>query len=123
MQNTTLIVQIHRFGFLVHPPSLRASPAIKIVSILLGLYAFSSRAGSRTSISFQTAFGIQCIDSFPRSPASLPREALVEQCEDFRHIELHVLQVQILLAFFLHLEQIVQLQIQLQKTPVTALVV
>lgn len=46
-------------------------------------------------------------------PALLAREALVQQREHFGHVELHVFQVQLLLSVFLHLEQVVELEIEL----------
>lgn len=49
-------------------------------------------------------------------PALLPREPLVQQCEDLGDVELNVLQIQIVLAVFLHFEQIVQLQIQFEES-------
>lgn len=52
-------------------------------------------------------------------PALLAREALVQESQDLRHIELHVFKVQIFLAVFLHLQQIVQLQIEFQQTSST----
>lgn len=42
-------------------------------------------------------------------PSLLTCEPLVEQDQDLGHVELHVLQVQIFLVVFLHLEKIVQL--------------
>jgi hypothetical protein len=47
-------------------------------------------------------------------PASLPCKLLVEMNEQLRHIELHVLEIEIFLAVFLHLEQVVELQVKFQ---------
>lgn len=49
------------------------------------------------------------------SPAFLPREALVEQGQDLRHVELHVFQIQVFLIVLLHLEQVVEFEIKLQQ--------
>lgn len=37
-----------------------------------------------------------------------------------RHVELHVLEIEIFLSVFLHLEQIVKLEIKLEKSSVSA---
>jgi hypothetical protein len=52
----------------------------------------------------------------PALPAFLPGKALVEQSQDFRDVELHVFQVEVFLVIFLHLQQIVKLQIQFQQS-------
>ena len=52
-------------------------------------------------------------------PASLPCKLLVEMDEQLRHIELHVLEIEILLAVFLHLEQVVELQVKFQQSAIT----
>lgn len=99
------------------PPS-RSYPYYPVVCVEL-----TSRRSVLECSSTLPGVCVLIFGSFRSSPASLSRETLVEQREDFRHIELDVLQVQVFLALLLHLEQIVEFQIQLQKTPVTALVV
>ena len=46
-------------------------------------------------------------------PPLLPREPLVKQREDLGDVELHVLQVQIVLVVLLHLEQVVEFEVEL----------
>jgi len=46
-------------------------------------------------------------------PSLLAREALVEQREDLRYIELDVFEIKVFLAVFLHLEKVVELEIEL----------
>lgn len=50
----------------------------------------------------------------------LPRKPLVEQYKHFGNVKLHIFQVEVVLAILLHFQQIVQLEIQFQKTPRTA---
>lgn len=47
-------------------------------------------------------------------PPLLPRESLVQQHKDLRYVEQYVFQVQLFLVVFLHLEQVVKLEIELQ---------
>lgn len=56
-------------------------------------------------------------------PSLLPCKSLVEEDQDFGHVELYVLEVEIFLVVLLHLQKIVQLQIKLEETAVPALVV
>jgi hypothetical protein len=56
-------------------------------------------------------------------PSLLSCEALVEEDEDFRDIELDVLEIKVFLVVLLHLEQIVELEIQLQQSSVATFVV
>lgn len=49
-------------------------------------------------------------------PALLSRKALVEQGQDFRNIELHIFKVKVFLIVFLHLQEIVKLQVEFQQT-------
>ena len=46
----------------------------------------------------------------------LPCEALVEQRQDLRDIKLDILEIEIVLAVLLHLEQVIELQIKLEQT-------
>lgn len=46
-------------------------------------------------------------------PPSLSCKAFVEESEDFGDVKLHIFEVEILLTIFLHLEEVVELQIQL----------
>jgi len=52
---------------------------------------------------------------FTSSPSLLSCEPLVEQGEDFRDVESDVLKIQVLLSLLLHLKQIVELEIELEK--------
>ena len=56
-------------------------------------------------------------------PSLLPCESLVEKDQDFGHVELYVFQVEIFLIVLLHLEKIVQFQVEFEKTAITSLVV
>ena len=51
-------------------------------------------------------------------PALLPCEAFVQQCQHLGDVELDVFEIQIVLVILLHLEQVVELQIELEETPV-----
>jgi hypothetical protein len=51
-------------------------------------------------------------------PALLPCEPLVQQIEHLRDVELDVLKIQIFLVVLLHFEQIVKLEIELEKSSV-----
>ena len=53
-------------------------------------------------------------------PALLPREALVQEGEHLGDVELDVFQVKIVLVVFLHFQQIVELEIQLEETSVAS---
>lgn len=53
-------------------------------------------------------------------PCPLSGEPFVEQSQDLGNVELYVFKVEILLSVLLHLEKIVQLEIQLEKTPITS---
>jgi hypothetical protein len=46
----------------------------------------------------------------------LPSKSLVEQGQDLRHIELHIFEVQVILTVFLHFQEIIKLEIKLEKT-------
>lgn len=48
-------------------------------------------------------------------PTLLSRKTSVEQPQYFRNVELDVFEIEIFLVVFLHLEQVVQLQIQFQE--------
>lgn len=125
IRNPSLFVQMHRWIFLVQPPySLRAGPRSRSCPyypvVCVELVSRRSILESRFRL---PDIRVLVVGSLRSSPAPLSREALVQQREDFRHIELDVLQIQVFLALLLHLEQVVELQVQLQKTPVTALVV
>lgn len=56
-------------------------------------------------------------------PALLASEALIQEHEHLGNVELDVLQIQVFLVVLLHLQQIVQLQVQLEQAAVAALVV
>ena len=62
----------------------------------------------------------ECHRVIDRLPALLPSEALVEQSQDLGNVELDVFQVKFVLVILLHLEQVIQLQIQLKKASVSA---
>lgn len=51
-------------------------------------------------------------------PPLFPRKSLVQEGEDFWYVELDILQIKFLLAVFLHLEQVIELEVKLQKTTV-----
>jgi hypothetical protein len=46
-------------------------------------------------------------------PSLLSGEALIQEREDLGYVELHVFEVEFLLAVFLHLEEIVELKVKL----------
>lgn len=54
------------------------------------------------------------------SPSLLPSKPLVEQCKDLGDIKLNVFQVQFVLVIFLHLKQIVKLEIEFEQSSVSA---
>jgi hypothetical protein len=56
-------------------------------------------------------------------PALFARKPLVQQHKHLANVELHVLEIQIFLVIFLHLEQVVELEIELQQAAIPALVV
>jgi hypothetical protein len=106
------------------PVRCMPSPPSRFMPILVDCMHRAREPLVESSILFQAAGDrVVIVGSVRSSPASLSRETLVEQRKDFRHVELNVLQVQVFLALLLHLQQVVELQIQLQKTPITALVV
>jgi hypothetical protein len=47
-------------------------------------------------------------------PTFLPRESFVQQRQDFCNVELHIFEIEVVLVVFLHLEQVVKLQIELK---------
>lgn len=47
-------------------------------------------------------------------PSLLPGKTLVEKGQDFGHVELDVFEVEFVLVVFLHLEQVVKFEVQLQ---------
>ena len=51
-------------------------------------------------------------------PAFLAGEALVEEVQDLGHVELDVLEVEVLLVILLHLEQVVELEIEFEEPSV-----
>ena len=53
------------------------------------------------------------------SPSLFPCESLVQKCEHFRDIELHVFQIKIFLVILLHLQEIIKFKIKFQQTTVT----
>lgn len=53
-------------------------------------------------------------------PSLLPREPLVEQCEYFRHVELDIFEIKVVLVVLLHLKQIVKLEVKLQEATVAS---
>ncbi len=53
-------------------------------------------------------------------PPFLPRKALVEQCQDLGNVELDVFQIQVVLVVLLHLQEVVELEIELEETPVAS---
>lgn len=52
-------------------------------------------------------------------PALLPSEPLVQKGKNFRYVELDILEVQLVLSVLLHFQEIVELEIELQKASVT----
>jgi hypothetical protein len=54
------------------------------------------------------------------SPALLACKTLVEKGEDLADIELDIFEVEILLVVFLHLQEIVKFQVQLQQSTVAS---
>lgn len=56
-------------------------------------------------------------------PSLLSCEALVQEDEHLAHVELYVFEIKVLLVVLLHFEQVVQLEVQFEKTPVAAFVV
>lgn len=48
-------------------------------------------------------------------PSLLSCESFVQKREHLGHIELHILQVEIFLVVFLHLQQVVKLEVELEK--------
>lgn len=53
-------------------------------------------------------------------PSLLPREPLVEECEYFRHVELDIFKIKVVLVVLLHLKQIVKLEVKLQEATVAS---
>lgn len=53
-------------------------------------------------------------------PVLLPCKSLVEQGQDFWHIELNVFKIQFIMVVLLHFQEIVQLEIKLQESSVPA---
>ena len=126
----TLFVQIHRFqsSSYKYQPMFVSMPVHRQGSCPYypAVVACRDREPLRLALAYysrQQCVRVHAVNPLRSSPAPLSRKALVEQREDFCHIELDVLQVQIFLTLLLHFEQVVEFQIQLQKAPVTALVV
>lgn len=55
-----------------------------------------------------------------RLPPLLSRKSLVQQSENLGDVELHVFEIQVILSILLHLEQVIQLKIQLEETTVAS---
>lgn len=55
-------------------------------------------------------------------PPLLPSKSLVEQCKDFGDVELDVFEIQLVLVIFLHLKQIIELEVQFEQSSVSAFV-
>lgn len=53
-------------------------------------------------------------------PSLLPSKSLVEQGKNLGNIELNVFQVQFVLVVLLHLEQVVELEVEFQQPPISA---
>lgn len=53
-----------------------------------------------------------------RLPPLLAGKALVEQREHLGNVELDVFQVEVVLAVFLHLEEVVQLEVEFEETAI-----
>lgn len=53
-------------------------------------------------------------------PPLLSREALVEQSEHLGHVELDVFKVELVLAVLLHLEQVVELEVEFEEAAVAS---
>ena len=47
-------------------------------------------------------------------PSFLPGKSLVQQCQDLGYIELHVFEIEVFLIVFLHLQQVIELQIEFE---------
>ena len=54
-----------------------------------------------------------------RLPASLPCKSLVEKNEELWNVQCYIVEVQLVVAVFLHFKQIVQLEIKLEYSTVT----
>lgn len=52
-------------------------------------------------------------------PSLLSSKTLVEQGKNFGDVELDVLQIKVILAVLLHLEQVIELEVKLQEASVT----
>ena len=57
------------------------------------------------------------------SPLLFPRKSLVEKGENLGDVELNVFEIKIFLVVSLHLEQIIELEIKLEQSTVSAWVV
>lgn len=53
-------------------------------------------------------------------PPLLPGKALVEQRKDLGDVELDIFQVKVVLVVLLHLEQIVELEVELEQATITS---
>lgn len=54
-------------------------------------------------------------------PALLPSKSLIEQCKDFGDVKLNVFEIQLVLVIFLHLKQIIELEVEFKQSSVSAL--
>lgn len=69
--------------------------------------------------------GEQCREHFLElntllvSPTLFASKAFVEERQYFGYVELDILKIQFILIVFLHLEQIIEFEIELQQTSVT----
>jgi hypothetical protein len=68
----------------------------------------------------QTAEQVPVAGQVAHLPSLLPCKTLVQESQDLRHIELHIFEIQVLLVVFLHLQEIVELEIQLQQASRTS---
>lgn len=71
---------------------------------------------SNRSIQYRASF-LSVID---RACLFLPCEAFVEKSQDFRYIKLNVFQFEFVLSIFLHFEQIIEFQIEFEKSSCTS---
>ena len=97
---------------------LLSVPAVDIVTLVMLLVRYSEVTGpDRSSIAclpchIPTRVDRNCILLLSRKP-------LIEKGENFWHIKSDIFQFQFLLSIFLHLEQIVQLEVKFEKSAST----
>ncbi len=63
---------------------------------------------------------VQGTRGFCLLPGLLPSKALVEKSKNLGDVELDVFQVKVVLVVFLHLKEIVELEIEFQEAPISS---